>query len=340
MYASSVDAAPKSEPRAGSPRRDLLLYALGLSALLAVMLERAFRYWPFTLDDAFITLRYAKHLADGLGPSWNPGAEPAEGYTTALWMVLLGVAQLVGLDGLWFAKASGVLFGLGAIAYAAQLSQRACQSLQFGELARAVAGVAVFALAVSYWPLSLHAISGMETTFSCLMISWFFYASVSIAACPMESAPTSLQRQLCIAALLCTLTRPEAGLLCVASLIAHLAWSSTETRRGLVRNASSWFVLPGALYLVVRWWHFGLLFPLSFYVKATNRPSFAGLPDVLGFFEPFVLQQPWWGVLFVLGVLRVPALRPALLGAASFVVFFVFPEHIMAFESRYLLPLF
>jgi hypothetical protein len=343
MCPSSVEAKAKSEPEhqpVQGARRNLLIYALGLSLLLAVMLERAFRYWAFTLDDAFITLRYAKHLAEGLGPSWNPGAEPAEGYTTALWMVLLGVAQLLGIDGLWFAKGSGLVFGLGAIACAARLAQRTCQSLQLPELARAVAPIAVFALAVSYWPLSLHAISGMETTFSCLMITWFFYASVSIAAQSAHHAPSSLQRQLALAALLCTLTRPEAGLLCVASLTGHLAFDPASARKALLREVALWFVLPGALYLAVRWWHFGLLFPLSFYVKATNKPSFAGLPDVLGFFEPFVLQQPWWGALFLWGAWRVRALRAALIGAASFVVFFVFPEHIMAFESRYLLPLF
>jgi arabinofuranosyltransferase len=336
------DAAAKREPRRAPTSRwlrpELWLLWGGLLALALLLLTRARRYWPFTLDDAFITLRYSRHLADGLGPSWNPGAEPAEGYTTALWMALLALAQALGLDGLWIAKSSGLLFALGAVAIAARLGDHACVAAALARAPRAFASLSVFVLAASYWPLSLHAVSGMETTFSCMILTLFFYYSVRIGADADASA--SAYRGLALAALLATLTRPEAGLPCVATLAAHLVWCTPAKRPALLRATLLWLVLPGALYLALRWSHFGLLFPLSFYVKATNRPAFAGLPDVIGFFEPFVLQQPWWSVLFVLGVRGAPSLRPALLGSACFVVFFVFPEHIMAFESRYLLPLF
>ncbi|HTU56926.1 MAG TPA: hypothetical protein VMF89_00810, partial [Polyangiales bacterium] len=60
----------------------LLAASLVLSAFLLV---RARDFWLFTLDDAYITLRYSRHLAQGFGPSWNPGAAPAEGYTTLSW---------------------------------------------------------------------------------------------------------------------------------------------------------------------------------------------------------------------------------------------------------------
>ena len=56
-------------------------------------------YYHFSLpfDDAFITLRYSRHLADGLGPNWNSEGR-VEGYTTFLWMgTLAGLAKL-GVD--------------------------------------------------------------------------------------------------------------------------------------------------------------------------------------------------------------------------------------------------
>jgi hypothetical protein len=337
----STDATALA-PHKAAPHTERTVLAIGLLILGAVMLTRARRYWDFTLDDAFITLRYAKHMAEGLGPSWNPGAEPMEGYTTALWMLLLGAAQALGVNGLWFAKSSGVLFALAAVAGAAALCRLACIAAGFSRVPRALGAVALFALCVAYWPLGLHAVSGMETTFSCLILTLFFLSSARAAAADAakSEADSQVYWPLGFTALLATLTRPEAGLLCAVTLSAHGVWSSAHQRSQLLRSVALWFVLPGAVYLVVRWLHFGLLFPLSFYVKATNQPWLTGLPDVLGFFRPFVVDQPWWAALFVLGAVQTRSSRPALIGSASFALFFIVPEHIMAFEGRYLLPLF
>jgi hypothetical protein len=50
-------------------------------------------------DDAFISLRYAKHFAEGHGLVYNPG-ERVEGYTNFLWTVWLSVAYR-GVAHLW-----------------------------------------------------------------------------------------------------------------------------------------------------------------------------------------------------------------------------------------------
>ena len=41
---------------------------------------------PHPIDDAYITFRYSRNLAEGLGPVWNAG-DPVEGYTNFLWML-------------------------------------------------------------------------------------------------------------------------------------------------------------------------------------------------------------------------------------------------------------
>jgi len=60
-----------------SSRRDALLLASGamiVATTLAVLLSRA------TLDDAYITFRYARHLAEGYGfGAWNHTGEHVEG---------------------------------------------------------------------------------------------------------------------------------------------------------------------------------------------------------------------------------------------------------------------
>ena len=53
----------------------------------------------FVCDDAFISFRYARNLADGLGLRYNLGVEPpVEGYSNFLWVLLMMIARGVQLS--------------------------------------------------------------------------------------------------------------------------------------------------------------------------------------------------------------------------------------------------
>lgn len=52
------------------------------------------RYWWLD-DDAMISMRYARHLAQGLGLVWNPGGERVEGYTNLLWTLYMALVHLL-----------------------------------------------------------------------------------------------------------------------------------------------------------------------------------------------------------------------------------------------------
>jgi len=313
--------------------RVLLVGSAGLA--LVALVDRARIYWPFTVDDTFITLRYAKHLAEGLGPSWNPRGAPVEGYTTASWMALLALPHALGVDALVFAKAFGAVLAYASLVASAALAYELTRGLDLR--ARSLAALAPFALAMAYWPLALHAISGMETTLAALALTLFMLVSVRFLRNPTPVRGRSLG----VLALVCTLTRPEAGLACGASLLAELVLTPRRQRRVLVRAVACFLVLPGLVYFLARYAHFGLLFPLSFYVKAQGQARFAGLPEVVRFFEPFISQRPAIAALALYGAIASgPHVVPALLGLVGFTAFFVFPEHIMGFEGRYLFPLF
>ena len=75
---------------------------------------------PWTLDDAFITFRYAENLAAGHGPVYNLG-ERVEGYTTFSWMALLAGARVLGFDVLLASKVLGALVSMGILALLAWL---------------------------------------------------------------------------------------------------------------------------------------------------------------------------------------------------------------------------
>ncbi len=48
-------------------------------------------------EDAMISMRYARHLADGQGLVWNIGEPPIEGFTNLLWVLWMSVAHKLGL---------------------------------------------------------------------------------------------------------------------------------------------------------------------------------------------------------------------------------------------------
>lgn len=307
---------------------------LGSCALALYVLGRQARlFWPFTVDDTFITLRYAKHLAEGLGPTWNPGATPVEGYTSALWMALLSLPHALAIDALHFAKLAGAAFAAGSLGVAAALSFELTRGLDVR--ARQLSAAGTLLLGASYWPLALHAISGMETALAALLLTTFALVSVRHARFPSPLRA----RSLALLALCSALTRPEAALSAGLALALQLLVVERAQRGPLLRAVALYCLLPGALYFAARYAYYGLLFPLPFYVKATQQVPLAGLPDVRAFFRPFVLERPTLLLLALLGCKRTRALLPWSVGALSFALFFIFPAHVMGFEGRYLFPL-
>src|SRR6266540_3239895 len=79
-----------------SKREAILLAAAAMTfaGTLMVLMSRV-----ITLDDAYITFRYARHLAEGYGlGAWNHTGEHVEGYSSLLWMLLLAGAARLGVD--------------------------------------------------------------------------------------------------------------------------------------------------------------------------------------------------------------------------------------------------
>jgi hypothetical protein len=118
--------------------------------------------WGFAVDDALISVRYARHIASGAGWRFNvgAGAPSTDGVTPLPWPVLLlPFAHGSALAVLARAKVLGLVAwgGTGAWLGASIGGVRAAPAW-----ARAVA-LATVALSL---PLAAHAVSGMETAFA------------------------------------------------------------------------------------------------------------------------------------------------------------------------------
>src|SRR6266550_3321989 len=95
------------------PRRWHFVLGLVLPSMLLVL--NMVRVRAFTVDDAYISYRYARNFARGLGLVYNPG-ERIEGYTNFLWTLLIGFGFKLHLDPEAVAKIAGGVASLGALA--------------------------------------------------------------------------------------------------------------------------------------------------------------------------------------------------------------------------------
>ncbi len=123
-------------------------------AAIAVLVAAALFFRHFRLDDAFISYRYARHWAAGLGPVMNAG-ERVEGVSNLPWTGLLGLCAALGLEPHAIAPLLSCLCGLAVLAASAALAARACGD------ARAGGPAALFCAAAA--PIAIWSVSGMET---------------------------------------------------------------------------------------------------------------------------------------------------------------------------------
>ena len=195
---------PTATPAASAAeRRAALLFGSVLAAWVA---QRVATVWPFSTDDAYITLRYARHWASGQGLLWNVGEAPVEGYSNFLSLTLATASLRLGIDPLLALKSLGVLslFVAGALLW--------WQARRWaGPLGALAAPAALSALTGTVW----WSVSGLETTLYlalALLAITFFQAGWEPISRPNGEPKRGPLIAAALCALLVALTRPE-GLL-------------------------------------------------------------------------------------------------------------------------------
>src|SRR3990170_3251258 len=171
VLTSSVIAVATATATVALSRRRWLAVGAALTGAAGLLVFHGPGFFNlFPVDDAFISFRYSKHRADGLGPDWNSEGH-VEGYTSFLWMALLAGIDKAGLDLLDGARvlAWGSLLGtLVAMAAIWRLWSR--DHAGSGSDSPAVLAVALLAVAiadgVAFWGFS-----GMETPLFMLLLT-------------------------------------------------------------------------------------------------------------------------------------------------------------------------
>jgi hypothetical protein len=297
-----------AEPGESRPRGCVLAFAgaLALAALFAWNVTRTFSLG----DDAFISFRYARHLADGLGAVWNPG-ERVEGYTNPAWVLVLAAGMRLGLAPESFANALGIASGVCVLALAFRFATQRRGRHERG-LGSPLSWLLVALLAAS-GSFAAWCSGGLETmAFAALVLLGF----ERLFAYTERAARTPLGAALAFAG--AALTRPE-GLLFGALGGAWLALAVLTRRRSgrALLTFGAAFALPVAAHLAVRRAYYGEWLPNTFTAKVGGLWLEQGLRYFgyfhanyrIGWFLPLALVAPFGArrreAAAVLGVLLV-----------------------------------
>lgn len=219
---------------------------------------------PFTaatVEDAFITFRYARNIAAGLGFVYNAG-ERVLGTTTPLYTLVLAFSAVMGFDMIAVGKAINILADAGTAVIVYWLLR------DLGARHLAWAGVFLFVLS----PINvLYSAGGMETgLYTFLVLLTLLLASLDHV------------RVTAIAAAVLVLVRPD-GLLVVGA-VGVLWWFQNKPAAQVVKALVlfSILLLPWALFSL---WYFGSPIPHSVMAKATSYQTYNFLEWPAAFVE-------------------------------------------------------
>ena len=261
---NSMRASERTAP--GSPLPvSLYLILLGAATFyLTFLLRTAFTIdgvWFFTLrDDAMISMRYARNLAEGYGLVWNPGGPRVEGYTNFLWVLWMALLHLLQIAE---SKISLVVGLSGAVLL---LANTYVTWLIARRLVGSIGAFLAAALTAFFYPLVYWTLRGMEVGLLMFLTSLGFLFALR---CGEEDGES---RVLVLAGLLALslLVRPDAVV--AAGAVAAGAVSMVPRGRRLRAAAivgSFAFVSVAALTLF-RLSYYGEFLPNTYYLKVSG----------------------------------------------------------------------
>jgi arabinofuranosyltransferase len=255
-----------------SNRAARLLSLICISDGLAIFTLGAIDSANFTVDDSFISLRFAENWASGHGPVFNPG-EQVEGYSSFLWTGLLtllaklGITQQSGdLNLLIAAKIAGMLFGFATLLLLAWIADRMWRLQLPGS--RVPLTIAVVGLGSTY-TFTSWAVSGMETAMCAFFVTLAAGLMMTALRRTDETDEVSVAISLGagIAFGLLTLVRPEQIFVWVLAMAGLFVIGPRSVRRVLLLAAIPTLLIHAGL-VAWRFSYYGSLLPNTVVAKS------------------------------------------------------------------------
>lgn len=247
-----------------------------------------------TIDDAYITFRYARNILSGAGFVYNPGQQVL-GTTTPLYTLSMTVlGALTGGAGAPFPQLAlvynAILDGLTAVLLLLIGRRLGLRWAGWG---------AAMAWTIAPWSVTF-AIGGMETSLYVFLLvgTWAAYLCrrYKLAA---------------LAASLSFLTRPDALALLLPLLLDRLLWDQKRRQENISWGEVAAFMLPLLCWFTFAAVYFGALLPHSIAAKANayHLPWHAALVRFMQHFAtPFMGHSTFGNGYIKIGIVLFPAL--------------------------------
>jgi hypothetical protein len=269
-----------------------IVAALAIAASLALHYHRATadisivaggRSYPVLCDDAYVSMRYARHLVQGHGLVWNVGESPIEGFDAPLWMLWIAGLMLLSSEPSYLVIASGACFHVLSVLvlYGFLARSRAPLSLAGdshirGKLLMTATALCAALLLAAWEPIRVQVLCGLEGPLRLLLM-------VAAITCLFGDGGRRTQVLGALLAGALALVRTD-GIVLTLILMAGFAYR--QLAQGAIRRivadnrlALASFLAPIVLYAVFRLLYFGDMHSNAWYLQAAKasvgRPSHA-----------------------------------------------------------------
>ena len=272
---------------------ETLLIRFSLLICVAISIGFDLYFFSFITDDAFITFRYSKNLANGEGIVFNSSNEnPVEGYSNFLWVLINTIPIFLNWDIVIWVKSLSIFISIFSILI---LYNFACLFYP-----KKIALIAPLFYSI-YYPFHIWTIGGLETPlFVLLLISGTYFAYIE------SNNSQKFPKFSVIFLALLTLTRPE-GILYFGAIEGFLLIYYLFIRKEKVvffQRIISLFIV-GVIYIIYFIWSFtyyGQIFPNSYVAKGSSSIITSAGMRYLGFFLIFTIPII---ILMGVGILKI-----------------------------------
>ena len=211
-------------------------------------------------DDAMISMRYARNLANGDGLVWNPGGERIEGYTNPLWVGYMAIFHVLEIGTPTISVAIQISAALFLIANLFVVKRIA--DLISGH---PLVGLGAALFTAFYLPLNVWSLQGTEVSVLTLIVSVAVWSSLrALAADRFTVAPyvllglsTWIRMDMAV---------PFGALASFLVLADRHHWHRHVIAAPLILAA---FMVPQVL---LRQWYYGEWLPNTYYLKMEGYP--------------------------------------------------------------------
>ena len=232
-----------------------------LTMSIAIFILLGLNFYHFLVDDVYISLRYARNLANGYGLVFNTdGSPPVEGYTNFLWVMMETLLFVAGFSDetlLHIIRIAGIVLGIGAVIVTYKL-------MRILDFDHHTSLIAILLLCV-FPEFSFWSVGGLETTLYIFLLMLALYVYIS----ERKSGKAHVWSMVLL--FLLSLSRPEgffiAGVIILYHLLQGMLTKSIKQSFLSILPGLILFIIFFGAYFIWRYNMYGYLFPNTFYAK-------------------------------------------------------------------------